>query len=57
MNGDPAWTPVSYKQANRLINMTSGQTSPTWEAIAREQLLGAVDLYARLGTRGGGVAV
>lgn len=51
MTTDSRWPAVSCDSAAELIDMTSGQEGPTWGAIAREQLLGAVDLYDRLGKR------
>jgi superfamily II DNA or RNA helicase/cation transport regulator ChaB len=49
MSIEAHWNPVSYAKAEPLIDMKSGQKGPSWEAIAEEQLKGAVDLYRRLG--------
>ena len=52
MSGDSTWAPVSLESMRDFIDMKSGQKGATWQAIATEQLKGAVDLYARLGRQG-----
>lgn len=44
------WQPISLEAATQLLDLSGGRAE--WESIARDQLLGAVDLYARLGQRG-----
>jgi hypothetical protein len=46
---DERWAPISLQSAGALLDMSSGQTDGDWESVGREQLLGAVDTYARLG--------
>lgn len=49
MSTDVTWQPVSLDDARELLDLTSGNKDQAWEAIAEEQLIGAVDLYRRLG--------